>query len=262
MDITLNSNSISEDIKQYWESSTPMQFKDEEWSYEKKRNFRYELQDYQHRVFGFEEWGGKKVLDFGCGSGIDSMEFARNGAIVTAVDITENACKLTTQNLHEYKDGIVNLVVHQINSLLLPFSDNYFDLVYSYGVLHHIPNIFVALKEIHRVTQPGGYFMGMIYNRHSLLYAYSILQKAIDDYGYLLPDIRIASEYSERIKNCPYTKCYKPHEVKELFERYFNNVEIGIEYNVIDLPGKRKVKFLLDTDDKSLGWHLIVKAVK
>ena len=64
-------------IKEYWEGATPMNFTDEKWSYKRKRAFRYELQDYMHGTFGFENWKGKKVLEVGCGSGIDAIEFAR-----------------------------------------------------------------------------------------------------------------------------------------------------------------------------------------
>jgi 2-polyprenyl-3-methyl-5-hydroxy-6-metoxy-1,4-benzoquinol methylase len=72
---------INKEIKKYWEQSTPMSFVPEKLSYEEKRNFRYSLQDYMHDVFRFADFLGKSVLEIGCGAGIDSAEFARNGAL-------------------------------------------------------------------------------------------------------------------------------------------------------------------------------------
>jgi len=62
----------------YWGVSPPMRF--DELSYEEKRKFRYDLQDYMHAFFQFDKFSGKKILEVGSGAGIDSCEFARNGA--------------------------------------------------------------------------------------------------------------------------------------------------------------------------------------
>jgi len=74
-----------------------MSFIPERLSYEEKREFRYNLQDYMQESFSFGDWSGKEVLEIGCGSGIDTLEFARHGAIVTATDITRNAVNLTKE---------------------------------------------------------------------------------------------------------------------------------------------------------------------
>jgi len=251
------------EIRKYWEEATPMNFADEKWSYEKKRTFRYELQSHMHETFGFENWKGKKVLEVGCGSGIDALEFARNGALVTAVDITENACALTRALAME---AGVPIEVLQINSTL-PFAEGTFDLVYSFGVLHHIPNVEGILNEIHRVLKPDGKIAAMLYNRDSLLFAYSIVylhglkdKVILDGFSIAVMD-KLLSRYSERIEGCPYTKAYTKTEARELFERCFTDVTIDVRYNVIDTPQQRKVK--LDVDDiYELGWHLIVKGTK
>ncbi len=252
-----------DEVKHYWEKATPMNFADEKWTYERKRTFRYELQDYMHASFGFENWGGKKVLEFGCGSGIDAAEFARNGALVTTVDITENACALTKTLAEE--TGL-SIKVMQVGSTL-PFQDNMFDLVYSFGVLHHIPNIGGALAEIHRVLKPNGRVAAMLYNHDSLLYAYSIvylhaLKNKLFLDGFCIATMdRLTSKYSERNEGCPYTKAYTKAEAKGLFEQHFIDITVDVRYNVIDTLQQRKVK--LNVDDKyELGWHLIVKGTK
>lgn len=249
-------------IKDYWEKSTPMSFGPERWSYEKKRQFRYSLQDYMHSVFRFDEFGGKSVLEIGCGSGIDSLEFARHGAKVMAVDFTDNAVKLTDELA---KEAGLAVKVAKVDAKKLNFAENSFDCVYSFGVLHHIPDVTQAINEIHRVLKPGGKVMAMLYNRDSLLYAYSIIylhgireQLLLDGSS---TEEELVSHYSERNEGCPYTKAYTRQEAQELFERWFNSVEVGVHYPVIDLPGQRKVKVSIEGKNE-LGWHLVIKGYK
>lgn len=238
-----------------------MNFADEKWSYEQKRAFRYGLQDYMHESFGFEKWNGKRVLDYGCGSGIDSVEFARNGAIVTAVDITDNAMSLTKALAEE---AGVRLIVLKVNGQAIPFKDETFDCIYSFGCLHHIPDAERTLKGMHRVLKIGGTIMAMLYHRDSLLFAYSIAYLHGLTSPWMLNKfnlIKLTSQYSERIEGCPYTKAYTKDEARELFERHFTDVSVEVHYNVIDTPEQRKVK--LGIEDKwELGWHLVVKGRK
>jgi ubiquinone/menaquinone biosynthesis C-methylase UbiE len=255
-----NETSERKRIKDYWEESTPMSFLDKNLSYEEKRRFRYSLQDYMHEVFRFSDFRDKLVLDLGCGAGIDSAEFARNGATVISVDITENATTLTKNLMLEA--GLPYCVI-QADALYLPFRSSVFDCVYCFGVLHHIPEIEKALAEIRRVLKTGGQVMAMLYNRDSLLYAYSIVYlRGIKEglLGKFTLD-EILSKYSERRYGNPYTRAYTKIEAKELFEKFFKDVHIEVRYNVIDLPDERKVKVGLP-DKYELGWHLIIKAIK
>ena len=247
-------------IREFWEQGPPMGFIGENYSYEQKRNFRYLLQDYMHDTFKFEDFKGKKVLEIGCGAGIDSAEFARNGALVTSTDFTDQSVQ-STKELMEEAGLPVNVV--RADATNLQFEDNTFDCIYSFGVLHHIPNIEKALSEIKRVLKPGGRVMVMLYHKNSLLYGYSIVylrgiaEKQLEN----LTMEELLAKYSERKENNPYTRIYTKKEAAELFLRYFKSCTTDVHYNVIDLPDQRKVK--VDVPDKyELGWHLIVKAVK
>lgn len=148
----------------------------------------------------------------------------------------------------------------------LPFKDGHFDVIYSYGVIHHIPNVWEVLEEVNRCLREKGIFMGMVYNRDSLLCAYSLLYLHGIKEGLLsegMTEQQIASRFSERKEGNPYTKCYAQDELRDLLYRFFRHVKIQPCYNVIDTPTKRKIKFQLeDAGQAQLGWHLAFRAVK
>ncbi len=115
---------------------------------------------------------GKKVLEIGLGEGADSERLIRLGARWSGVDLTaESVSRVQTRlTLRElpYEE------VRQGSVLDLPFADDSFDMVFSHGVLHHVPEVKSAQAEIHRVLRPGGELVIMMYARWSLNYLVSI----------------------------------------------------------------------------------------
>lgn len=248
----------NEEVFEYWEKSIPMTFHDiPEMSFEEKRRFRYQLQDYMHEAFKFERFKEKSVLEIGCGAGIDSIEFARYGADVTAIDPTEKAVETTKQHFAEA--GVTGEVI-RASADDIPVPDNHFDCVYSFGVLHHIPNLEPVLNEIQRVLKPDGRLLAMVYNQDSLLYAYSILYLHGIEKGELknhTPD-ELVSIYSERNEGCPYTKAYTKETAEETFGSILEDIETSIYYDAIDTKEKRKVKVEIPGRN-DLGWHIVVE---
>ena len=247
----------------YWTKQVPMTFTDIPKTYEEKRQFRYTLQDYMQDLFAFDQLTGQRVLEIGSGSGIDCAEMLNHGAQVTSLDSSPLACNATKSLLREA--GLEGDLI-MADATQLPFQNGYFDVVYSYGVIHHIPNVWEVLEEVHRCLRGNGTFMGMVYNRDSLLYAYSLvylhgIKKGLLSAG--LTEQEVASRFSERKEGNPYTKCYTRAELRDLLIRFFKEVTIQPCYNVIDTATKRKVKFELeDADGESLGWHLAFRAIK
>lgn len=247
--------------QEYWSRNVPMTFADVPMSYEEKRRFRYELQDYMQRFFRFDELRDKLVLEIGSGAGIDSAEMLRNGATVLSVDFGVLSCKATKSLLQEARlDGEVIMA----DAAHLPFKRSALDVVYSYGVVHHIPEVDKVLMEVHRCLRDGGEFLGMVYNRDSLLYAYSILYLHGSKDGLLssgYSEDQLSSRFSERSEGNPYTKCYTAHELQERLSGFFRDIRINPCYNVIDMPTMRKMKFTLDSSvGDELGWHLAFRA--
>ncbi len=138
---------------------------------------RWRLLDYVKRTdveafampyWGFDKARGKSLLDIGCGPGWLTVTYAKHGAVVTAVDLTENALQLTSAAL--VSNG-VSAELQTANAEQLPFPDEKFDIVVSSGVLHHTPNFLQAISEAHRVTRSGGtglitlYRLGILHHR-------------------------------------------------------------------------------------------------
>jgi ubiquinone/menaquinone biosynthesis C-methylase UbiE len=235
--------------KDYWEKSTPWAYQQEKLSYAERRKMRFDLQDYMAEAVNFSLFAGKKVLEIGCGAGIDSAEFARNGALVTAVDFTDNAISLTKKT---FAEAGLSATVLKSDARNLDFPNGTFDVAYSFGVLHHIPEIDDVLTEIVRVLKDEGEGIFMVYNKDSLLNAYSILYLHRDE-G--LSEKELASKYSERNVGNPYTKLFTKKDAEDLFGQYFKGVIVDTYYNVIDTSNQRKVKI---SAPKDLGWHHII----
>lgn len=257
----------------YWrEVDPPCSFVPERWTYEQKREFRYNELDYLRGAVDFPRFEGKRVLCVGDGAGIDAIEFARAGAFVHAIDMSEKAVALINKHADEagvwerfiatvwdITAGGLRVDVPQVQGVHFDVT-GFYDAVYSFGVLHHIPNVEKALSEITRVLKPGGMFLGMVYNRDSLLYAYSILARGAHE-G-LTPD-EAMRQYSERNPGCPYSKAYWSAELLEMLGSRFSRSAAATCYNVIDLPGHRKARVQVEAPAAhTLGWHLFFEAVK
>jgi SAM-dependent methyltransferase len=113
----------------------------------------------------FKRFGGKEVLEIGCGAGPATCLFAEYGANVTAIDLTDAAVNLTTAN----SSGLP-VKIQRMDAEHLDFPPASFDHVFSWGVLHHSAEPVKAFSEVARVLKPGGTVLIMVYNRASLKY--------------------------------------------------------------------------------------------
>lgn len=146
--------------------------RDERDFYAQYRRFRYETEWHIPEFVPFAEMRGRHVLEIGCGNGADGVMFAQHGADYTGVDLTESAVAATREHF-----AVLNLPgeFRLANAERLDFANESFDVVYSYGVLHHTPEPARAIREVYRVLKPGGHAYVMLYHRHSFNYYARIL---------------------------------------------------------------------------------------
>jgi SAM-dependent methyltransferase len=148
-----------DEVKAFWEAEAC----GERYGAEQDR-LRYEMEPEIVPFADFESAAGKRVLEIGVGMGADFLRWARAGAHATGIDLTDRAVALTRQRLVE--EGL-EADVRVADAESLPFPDGHFDIVYSWGVLHHSPDPVRALGEAQRVLAPGGQLKLMLYHRHS-----------------------------------------------------------------------------------------------
>ena len=122
----------------------------------------------------FDELSGQRVLDVGCGTGVDLARFARGGARAVGVDLAESAVRLAQQNVGHQRLPACLLVGDGEH---LPFADHQFDFVFAHGVVQYTANGRRLVEEVRRVLKPGGQAVFQGYNRISWLNALSKLMK-------------------------------------------------------------------------------------
>lgn len=137
---------------------------------------QYHFEKLHHllRLVDFDGYCGKKVLEVGCGAGVDLVRFARGGAQVTGVDLAASAIDLAKANFAQ--QGLAG-DLRIADGEQLPFPDGAFDLVYAHGVVQYTANPRRLVEECRRVLQPGGQAIFQVYNRVSWLNGLSKLMK-------------------------------------------------------------------------------------
>jgi len=134
--------------------------------------FRYQNERHIPACLDALDVAGKRVLEIGLGEGSESESLISRGARWSGVDLTAESIARVQTRLS--LRGLSYEALKQGSVLDLPFADDSFDIVFSHGVLHHVPQIGHAQKEIHRVLRPDGQLVIMMYARWSLNYLVSI----------------------------------------------------------------------------------------
>lgn len=232
-----------------------------EWFQEVER-YRYDIYaPWMPGVMEFAAHAGEQVLEVGGGMGTDLAQFAKHGAIVTDVDLSEGHLKLAQENFR--LRGLTGRFVHH-DAESLPFETDSFDLVYSNGVLHHTPNTKRAVGEILRVLEPGGRAIVMVYAENSLQYWRNLVWY----YGLRSGDLAtrsmadIMSQTVERTGNDarPLVKVYTQPRLRALFGG-FTDIQI-VQRQISPELVPRRLRRFLPVVERLAGWNLIIKARK
>jgi ubiquinone/menaquinone biosynthesis C-methylase UbiE len=230
---------------------------------------KYFVEPHIPRFANFPRWRGKEVLEIGCGIGTDSVNFARNGANLTIVELSSESLAITKRRL-ELENLQANFINGNAEELdqLLP-ANKKFDLIYSFGVIHHTPHPERVIRAITNRVKPGGELRMMVYARHSwkVLWIYA-------RYAWREPWNwrRLAAKYSEAEIGSPVSYIYSHREARALLQE-FEIVSITKDhifpYRISDYVQYRYVKnwyfrwmpnSWFRGIEKRLGWHMLIVA--
>ena len=120
-------------------------------------------------IIDFPSLTTKRILEIGVGNGSHAMLLAQNSRHFVGIDVTEYAVKSTNKRMEVF--DIKNANIQRMNAEKLEYPDNYFDFIWSWGVIHHTADTSAVLREMLRVLKPGGSATIMVYYR-SFWYTY------------------------------------------------------------------------------------------
>lgn len=169
-------------IEKFWDQnpvgSNFIEYVADKKFYEAYDEFRYRTEGHILSELDKINFNGKRVLEIGLGQGADSMQIIQRGAIYYGIDLTEESIKRLKERFRLFNQPYQEVV--KANAQQIPYEDNFFDLVYSHGVIHHSPEIKKIVSEIHRVLKPKGKAVIMLYHKNSFNYyvSISILRRA------------------------------------------------------------------------------------
>jgi 2-polyprenyl-3-methyl-5-hydroxy-6-metoxy-1,4-benzoquinol methylase len=220
----------------------------------------------------FSRWAGKRVLEIGCGIGTDTINFARAGAEVTAIELSEESLALARRRAEVYKvEDRIEFRHGNAEELDRLHLEGGYDLVYSFGVIHHTPHPERVLEHARALARPGGTLKMMVYNRRS----WKAAQIAIGEgHGRFWRMTELLSKHSEAQVGSPVTYSYSRRELVALLERHgFPGAQVAVEhifpYRVADYLQYRYVKVplfrvmpeqLFRWFERHAGWHLCATA--
>lgn len=215
----------------------------------------------------FDKWKNKKVLEIGCGIGTDSINFTRAGAELTCVELSEKSLEICKKRFQVYglNARFILANAENIGELL---QGEKFDLIYSFGVIHHTPYPEKIIKSIKNLCDDNTTIKIMLYS----LISYKSLEAWIK-YGYKFNfNFRKCIQYyAEAQSNCPVAFAYSKNDLLKLFSEYniskLTKTHIfpyNIKYYIKRVYKKRwyfKIlpNFIFSKLENLFGWHWLIE---
>jgi SAM-dependent methyltransferase len=218
-------------------------------------------------IHGYTRSAGLRVLDVGCGNGYVLAQYARYGATVCGIDLTQTAIDLSRRR---FELAGLHGEFRLTDGERIPFDDATFDIACSMGVLHHIENPRPMIAEMHRVLKPGGHIILMLYYWGSWKYHVVLRVKRLFDSRYRGKSQAEALNMNDG-PQCPLAKVYTRAQTKVLLDAF---VDHRFEVNQLSwrqfflAPGvDRLLRPVLPSASRNIlartvGWNLYATAKK
>lgn len=223
--------------------------------FEEVRNKKYYVEPHILKFADFDMWKGKRVLEIGCGIGTDAIEFAKAGADYTGIDISDDSLSIAKKRFEVYNlnGNFFNLDATDDN---LPQLGS-FDLIYSFGVLHHYPNVDKIINSVSNMLVSNGKFKFMVYAENS--WKYAMIKQGLAQF--------------EAQADCPYAEVYTKEKIHQLLDKKFTIDSIKQDHCFMyQVEPYKQGQYKLESwfeqmplsvrhaVEKELGWHLLITA--
>jgi len=241
---------LKEEVREFWNSDPcGTRYLDGGDAFGAHANARYQLEPFIPEFAGFASACGRRVLEIGVGIGADYLEWLKAGARATGVDLSSASLEQARRRceLAGYQPDLRLADAEQ-----LPFPTDTFDLVYSYGVMHHSADTLKCLQEACRVLKPGGQARIMLYHHPSLTGLMLWLR-----YG-VLRGKPLRQAVHDHLES-PGTKSFTKDEVRSMMSG-FESVEISQVFSPGDLLLNRP-SHRFQTPSYRLVWTLFPRAI-
>jgi SAM-dependent methyltransferase len=254
---------LKDEVKSYWNrrpcnvrhSSSPV---GTEAYFNEVEERKYFVEPHIPGFADFGAWRGKRVLEIGCGIGTDAVNFVRGGADYTGIDYSEASVNLARQRFQVLGLTDGQLEVGDGEALPPSVAEKKFDLVYSFGVIHHTPSPRTVVENVRKVLKDDGEFRLMIYARNS--WKSAMIAAGLDQ-----PEAQFG---------CPIAYTYSPEQATELLEG-FEILEMRQDH-IFPYVVEKYVKYEYEMQpwfrsmppemfralETSLGWHLLIRCRK
>jgi 2-polyprenyl-3-methyl-5-hydroxy-6-metoxy-1,4-benzoquinol methylase len=219
----------------------------------------------------FPRWAGKRVLEIGCGLGTDTINFARAGAQVTAVDLSEESLALARKRAEVF--GLADRIkfyaadAEHLSETVPPAP---YDLVYSFGVIHHTPHPDRVVRQVRdHFVGPESTLKVMVYHRYSWKVFWIV---ATDGQGAFWKLDELVARNSEAQTGCPVTYSYTRASASELLSG-FRVEDVWVDHIFpYRIPDYKEYRYVMNWYfrmlprpafrwlERQFGWHVCLTA--
>jgi cyclopropane fatty-acyl-phospholipid synthase-like methyltransferase len=258
---------ILQKVKKYWNKqpcninhSNKAEFTEKYFKEVRKK--KYFVEKHILNFANFKKYNKKNVLEIGCGIGTDAIEFIKNGAKYIGVDYSERSVQIAKKRVEVLKlskkkprffvDNCEKLT--KIKRLKIEFN-----LIYSFGVIHHTENMKQAFKRIYEIANKKTEIKIMLYAENS--YKKFLLNDTMYRY--------------ESQKNCPVVHTVNDEDVNNLIKNKFKIIkkyqDFIFPYKIIPYKNNKFIKInhfnvmpkkIFNLLQKNIGEHMMLTLKK
>jgi len=218
----------------------------------------------------FSKWKGKKVLEIGCGIGTDTINFARAGAKVTAIEISQKSLDLAKKRAKIF--GLQNKIKFYLanaEELSKIVQIEPYEFIYSFGVIHHTPHPEKVIKEVKKYCNQNTTVKIMIYYRYAWKVLWILLKFGESAFWNL---DRLIAKHSEAATGSPVTYVYSKDQARKLLKG-FKILDMRIDHIFpYSIPEYKRYQYkkvwyfrylpkeFFRRLETHFGWHLLITA--